>query len=500
MKSKKLIAIGQRSRFQTELNWLSQRSAANTETASGVLLEMSFADWCKSLRIKTDKGLQPFELFDWQEKTADLIVGEKPLTRRPITLLSSRQTGKTSLLLALATYLAQSRMQFTTVVIHRTTTDAHLLCRRVKRFLSGVKLKTDSLSLLEFANTDSAIHFRSSNPTKSDGAEQTGRGLESVDLVIVEEASHTANLKEVLGVIAPAMTWSNMGIVAFVGTAGSKLSYYYESLAAAAGGAQPLENLLNGIRSGDLEPFQVLDKRTGAVGVVTNWRAIDRFKAEPKFLERVQAEFDLSDEQIASEYELIFGNAGDAAVFDFALIQQATRGHWHPPNDEGIYYVGIDPAGAGSDYTVCLVLEKLADDNYRVAQLYRKKKGTSEQHLAHISDLLKRFDPIRTLVESNSLGQLYLENLTSVNKTLSIEGFHTSQQSKELIVGKINLALEREVLTFPKGDIADELLAFRRTGANMKKLEAAQGNHDDTVIALGLALHAAQFGKVLEGS
>lgn len=33
----------------------------------------------------------------------------------------------------------------------------------------------------------------------------------------------------------------------------------------------------------------------------------------------------------------------------------------------------------------------------------------------------------------------------------------------------------------------------------MKRLEAAQGNNDDTVIALGLALHAAQFGKVLEG-
>lgn len=499
MKSKRLIELGRRKALSSTLDWITEKKGALENSGSGELLDISFSEWCETLKIKTDKGLQPFELFDWQKQTADLIVGDNALTRRPITLLSSRQTGKTSLLLALATYLAQSRMQFTAVVIHRTTADAHLLCRRVKRFISGVKMKTDSLSLLEFANTDSAIHFRSSNPTKSDGAEQTGRGLESVDLVIVEEASHTSNLKEVLGVIAPAMTWSNMGIVAFVGTAGSKLSYYYETLAAAAGGAQPLENLLSGIRDGDLPPFQVLDRGTGAVGVVTNWRAVDRFRAEPQFLGRVQAEFDLSDEQIASEYELIFGNAGDAAVFDFALVQAATRGHWHPVNDEGIYYVGIDPAGAGSDYTVCLILEKMTENSFRVAHIYRKKKGTSEQHLAHISDLLRTFDPIHTLTETNSLGQLYLENLTSVNKTLSIEGFHTSQQSKELIVGKINLALERNALTFPKGDIPDELLAFRRTGANMKRLEAAQGNNDDTVIALGLALHAAQFGKVLEG-
>lgn len=461
---------------------------------------MSFAEWARSLRIKTDKGLQPFELFDWQEATADLICGEQPLTRRPITLLSSRQTGKTSLLLALAAYLAQSRMQFTAVIIHRTTADAHLLCRRVKRFINGVPMKTDSLSLLEFANTDSALHFRSSNPAKSDGAEQTGRGLESVDLVIVEEASHTGNLKEVLGVIAPAMTWSNMGIVAFVGTAGSKLSYYYQTLTAAAGGEQPLENLLEGIREGRLEPFQVLDRGTGAVGVVTNWRAIGRFRSEPAFLERIQNEFDLSDSQIDSEYELIFGSGDDAAVFDFALVMAATNGELDSLSEDidphGIYYVGIDPAGAGEDFTVCCVIQKLGKQKFRVAALYRKKKGTSEQHLSRIAEMIRLYYPGRTLCESNSLGQLYLENLASVNVGMDISGHHTSQQTKELLVGKLNLALEQHAITFPKGVIPDELLAFRRTGANSKTLEAAPGANDDCVVALALALHAARFGKV----
>lgn len=466
--------------------------------ASGCLLEVSFAEWARSLRIKTDKGLQPFELFDWQEATADLICGEQALTRRPITLLSSRQTGKTSLLLALAAYLAQSRMQFTAVIIHRTTADAHLLCRRVKRFISGVKLKTDSLSLLEFADTDSALHFRSSNPNKSDGAEQVGRGLESVDLVVVEEASHTSNLKEVLGVIAPAMTWSNMGIVAFVGTAGSKLSYYYQTLTAAAGGEQPLENLLEGIREGRLEPFQVLDRGTGAVGVVTNWRAIERFRREPAFLERIQNEFDLSDSQIDSEYELIFGSAGDAAVFDFSLVRAAAIGNYAEPNEEKIYYLGLDPAGGGSDFTACVIIEKKPNGSFDVVHLYRRKKGSSEQHLSNVCDLLQSYDPIGSLIEKNSLGELYLENLISVNRGMRIGGFFTSQQSKELLIGKINLALEKKMIRFPKGAIEDELLTFRRSGRNLKTLEASPGNHDDTIIALGLALHAAQFGKNLE--
>lgn len=477
-------------RLRTQLENLPEISG------QGELLDVPFIDWCKSLQIKTDKGAVPFELFDWQESFAELITGESALIRRPIALLSSRQTGKTSLLLALASYLAQARRQFTCVVIHRTTSDAYLLCKRLKRTLSGVPLKTENLSLLEFANTDSMIHFRSSNPGANDGAEQVGRGLESVDLVIVEEASHTANLKEVIGVIAPALTWSNMGVVCFVGTAGSKLSYYYESLCKSAGSADRLERTLKAVRKSAIAPFQVLDNGEGPVGVITNWRAIDKFKNEPDFIGRVQKEFNLSDEQIASEYELIFGSGGDASVFDFQLVQSAAIGELDGDeiNKGGIFFAGVDPAAQGGDYTVCIVLEDVRG-KLRVAQMYRKKKGTSEQHLACISDLLAAYNPLVTLVESNSIGALYLENLASVNNRLVVEGHHTSQQSKEVLIGKINLALEQRSIAFPAGPIREELLSFRRTGANMQKLEAAQGANDDTVIALGLALSAAKFGK-----
>jgi len=462
------------------------------------LIGVSFSEWARSLVIKTDLGLQPFELFDWQAKTADLICGEQALTRRPISLLSSRQTGKTSLLLAVSTYLALSRPQFTAVIVHRTTDDAHLLCRRVKRFLTGIPMKTDSLGLLEFADTDSALHFRSSNPNKSDGAEQVGRGIESVDLAIFEEASHMSNLKDCVGVLAPALTWSAMGLMFFVGTAASKVSYYYQSLTTAAGGEQPLEGLLEGIRESKKEPFQVMDRGTGAVGILTNWRAIDRFKDEPNFLGRVQSEFELSDDQIDSEYELRFGSGGVAAVFDFSLVREATKGAYSVANQEKIYYMGLDPAGAGSDFTVCIILEKVDEDDFRVANLYRRKKGTSEQHLANVCDLLQDYDPIQCLVEKNSLGELYLENLVRAIPGMAIHGFFTSQQSKELIVGKVNLALERKALSFPAGPIASELLTFRRLGRKLRDLGAAAGCHDDTVIALGLALHAAQYGKILD--
>ena len=57
---------------------------------------VSFAEYCASLRIKTTEGIKPFELFPWQVEFTDLLAGPKALTRRQISLLSSRQTGKTS--------------------------------------------------------------------------------------------------------------------------------------------------------------------------------------------------------------------------------------------------------------------------------------------------------------------------------------------------------------------------------------------------------------------
>lgn len=505
MKSKKLMNLGRRSALKPQLDWLEQKRNEpdkNCVSTKPQLLTQIFSDWCKTLKIKTPEGLKPFTLFDWQRETAQLIVGDRATKGRTIVVLSSRQTGKTSMFLALAAYQSQATAQHTGVLIHKTGKDSGLLARRLKRFLSRVKLRSDSLSLIELEN-DSMLHFRSSNPARGEeGAEGAGRGLDSVDMVIIEEAGHTANLAAVQGVIGPALTWGNPKISVLIGTAGSELSRYYSLLSQSAGGAAKLEKLLDGIRAGTKDPFQILNlEGPGPIGVISNWRCIPEFAAEPDFLGRVQRELNLSDEQIAAEYEMHFSAGGDQSVFDFALVMAAITGELDGVSEEidphGIYYVGIDPAGAGEDFTVCCIVQKV-DERYRVAALYRKKRGTSQQHLSRIAWLLREYDPIHTLVESNSLGQLYLENLASVNRGLSIGGHHTSQQSKELIVGKINLALEQGAIALPKGDIADELLAFRRTGANGKTLEAAPGSHDDTVVALGLALHAAQFGKNLE--
>ena len=67
--------------------------------------------------------------------------------------------------------------------------------------------------------------------------------------------------------------------------------------------------------------------------MISNWRCVPEFSAEPDFLKRVQEELNLSDSQIASEYELVFSASVDSAVFDFAQVMDAQCESIKPPED-----------------------------------------------------------------------------------------------------------------------------------------------------------------------
>lgn len=478
-----------------------QLESLPVQSGGDELLNVPFTEWCKSLRIKTDRGLRPFELFDWQGKFSQILL-DNP--RTPITLLSSRQTGKTADVLALMVWLSLSRPQFTGLLIHRKGEDCRQLARRAKKFIpDGVKLGTDSLSLIEFVGTGSALHFRSANHKQEDGAEGTGRGLDSVDVVVIEEASHTKNVKEILGVVGPCMTHSAMANLVFVGTSGSRNTYFYDSLVTAYGSKEVLEGTLDKIRSWQIPAFQV-SKEGDRIGIITNWRAIQKFADEgrdqagyPNYLKRIKREQDLSDAQISSEHELYFDSDATANVFSFVDVKRAQRGQWEDPEPGLEYFAGVDGSGKPKpgrkgDYTVCIVIAKAAN-YFRVVKLYRKRGITFERRYAEICDILNLYRPVKTLVEANDgMGQAYEESLLAGCPSLEIERFINNEQRKALAVNKIDLALEKGVIEIPKSPIIDELLSFQKDENG--KMEAVGKNaHDDTVMGLGMALVASNF-------
>ena len=482
--------------FKNTPQWVLKKKSEKTEPA---LLTESFQDWVKTLRIKTSKGVKGFHLYDWQSDFVDLLLASP---RTPITLLSSRQTGKTADLLAVMVYLALSREQFTGLFVHRKTEDAHQLARRIKKMLpSSIRLATDNLGLLEFKRSGSSLYFRSANHKQSGGAEGSARGVENIDVIVIEEASHTLNTQEVIGVVGPTMTHSSMANIVLVGTSGRRTSYFYETLLTGFGGKDALEGTLDKIRKEEVKPYQV--SRSGdRLSVITNWRAIPEFLAEghdengyPNYLHRIKKEQDLTDAQIASEHELYFDADESSSVFTKEQVEAATSGEWEPASLKRQYFAGVDGsgkprAGRKGDYTVCVVVEKVGDRT-KVVNLYRKRNISFQQRYEDIARIINDYRPDLTYCEANDgLGQTYEENLLTLAPGQLIERFVNSAQKKALAINTLELALEKGSLTIPRSPILGELLNFSRfEDGTMGSI--GKDMHDDTVMALAMALMAA---------
>lgn len=429
--------------------------------------------------------MEPFEPLEWQQSTSDLILGSRG--RKSYIFAKSRQAGATTEVLSLVDYIALSKPHLTALFLHKTYLDAHYLGRRNRKFLSSanVPLEGDSVARQEFEN-GSTLYFRSSDP------ESCGRGLDSVDIVVYEECGFYIDLRSTVEAIAPAQRWCEDAISIFVTTPNGKVGSgeYYWSLLASGCGPNEVEGRFKAIREGLEEPFQIWDANGAMSKIIVHWRAIPINTAEPDFKARVMAESGMSEESFAQEFDLDFSVGDSENVFDFELLrgcQVDSIDEWEPG---GIFYTGIDPAGVGKDYSVCLTLERIIEGDrilYQVVDLYRKRTGTTQQHLLAIADLLEEFEPITALVERNGLGQIWEESLPAV------EGHTTTQSSKEALIARLKLAIERGDLRIPKGPIMDELAAFRRSANG--KLEAPQGLHDDCVIALALALKAADYAQ-----
>jgi hypothetical protein len=111
--------------------------------------------------------------------------------------------------------------------------------------------------------------------------------------------------------------------------------------------------------------------------------------------------------------------------------------------------------------------------------------------LAVLSD---RWRASEILVERNSIGSPLMEALR--DEGLPVIGFTTTAQSKAKIIQSLALAFEREEAKWLDVPIATaELEAFEATPSSVTgrvSYSAAQGCHDDTVIARALAWRQAQ--------
>lgn len=174
----------------------------------------------------------------------------------------------------------------------------------------------------------------------------------------------------------------------------------------------------------------------------------------------------------------------------------ATVGEAREPIAGGQYVIGVD-WGRTNDATVfCVVdvqaramvcIDRMTDTNYN---LQRDRLGA----------LAARYNNAPILAESNAMGLPNIEALQEHG--INITPFVTTNATKMQIIDALSLAFERNEI----GILADETLILelesyesKRTGSGLISYSAPSGGHDDTVIALALAWHAAAYSGVALG-
>ena len=213
----------------------------------------------------------------------------------------------------------------------------------------------------------------------------------------------------------------------------------------------------------------------------------------PVFNPDVLAQMELQDARQADE-TYAFENGA------WAPNSRGKLSEFYPVNLRETYYIGADVAMGvrGGDYSVAQVL----DSQKRQVAIFR-----DHVHPDYFADILnalgRRYNDARLVVESNNHGILpnqrlakdlaypnlflreTIDKLTEVVK--ETPGFDTNAKTKPLIIDELRATLRDREMTLHDRSTFSEMRTF--TVSESGKLEAEDGQHDDTVMALALANH-----------
>jgi phage FluMu gp28-like protein len=161
------------------------------------------------------------------------------------------------------------------------------------------------------------------------------------------------------------------------------------------------------------------------------------------------------------------------------------------PEAERRYVMGVDWAQS-KDWTVLVVMDA---ETRQVVDVDRFNQIGWAVQRGRLSAMASRWGCSRILAEHNSIGGPNIEQLQS--EGLPVSGFITTSDSKAAVIQALMLAFERQEISILDDPVMiAELESFEATRLPSGKWRyaAASGMHDDTVIALALALEATQRG------
>lgn len=444
----------------------------------------SWVEFAESISIRSGIRFTKFSPYFYQKNIIE------QLAERSATITKGRQLGASIVLINWMLWRVL-KDGLVTLGTSRTGEDAFELSKKVRSQINylppewGVKLTTDNLSELAFSNGGRML-FRA--PT-----DDCGRGVDSCAIVLIDEAQSLINLDILQGALSATQdACGDDARMIICGTPPENRFYPFWQRLTDRNGDIDFDSVCQQIREGEIpDGYKCWLDEDGWAKIVFDYHAHPVHKQNPNYIEDVIRKKKITRSMAMREYALLVPTEDEAAIFEFSLVRQATRGEWEKPDPAGIYYMGIDSSGEGDDYTVGLIFRKLGD-RFHCVHMFRRRKETTDFMMAKLADLIEAYNPSAVMVESNAMGICFYDNLAKTFPNIPMEKAKTTAHSKPGFISNLILALERGEISFPQSPIPDEFLSFRRMEG---KLMAAPGKHDDCVMAAAFVFQVSEYDR-----
>jgi phage FluMu gp28-like protein len=195
----------------------------------------------------------------------------------------------------------------------------------------------------------------------------------------------------------------------------------------------------------------------------------------------------LPERTFAVEYEAHFAEV-EGALFAEADLERCTSAAWDAP--AGPWAIGVDFARE-RDFTVVAVLAGTSERASLVSLERFNQLGWTRQ-FGRVAAIAERFPSAHLVVDGTAMaGSMQHEELSRRLPRHRVTRFEFTPRSKEDLLGGLSRMVERGRLALPAdATLLREMRAFRYQRGRL----ASDPEHDDTVIALALAVRALPSG------
>lgn len=201
----------------------------------------------------------------------------------------------------------------------------------------------------------------------------------------------------------------------------------------------------------------------------------------PEEIEEVRRS--LPEDVFKQEYLAEFLEDGGSV---FKKVDQCIQGTHEEPQPDKHFVIGFDVA-KHHDHSAAIVINNATG---HVVHLDRFSRMDYNLQIKRVERLAKKYNNAKIYVDSTGVGDPIYEELKK--KTgLPVEGIVFSNKKKQQLIEHLAVRLERKEVTFPNIPVlVNELKAYQYeiTPSGNMKYGNPPGGHDDTVIALALAV------------